>query len=247
MVKRRPASGNKGEIGKFETDRPVKKREISIKRGSIADNDDGLNTDTRANIDEQVKRKKISFSKINAQGPGLFSAQATSVEMIYDKNVTIGTQDTTRDVVKVEFELENGHKKSKEMILAMTEGSEIGRFVKAIKGEIPNHIEDFEKELLYKNLIVEIKENIKNEKTYYNIVGFHELNTPKKNTRYRSHEDSYNYNIPDEDEYEDDEYEDDEYEDDEYEDNEYEDDEYEDNEYEDDEYEDNEYEDDDDY
>lgn len=76
-------------------------------------------------------------------------------------------------------------------------------------------------------MIVEIKENIKNEKTYYNIVGFHELNTPK-NTRYKSHEDSYNYNIPDEDEYEDDEYEDDEYEDNEYEDNEYEDDEYED-------------------
>ena len=211
MVKRRPASGNKGEIGKFETDRPVKKREISIKRGSIADNDDGLNTDTRANIDEQVKRKKISFSKINAEAQGRFIAKAISVEKIPDKEVKIGNKVTTRNVVKVEFELENGHKKSKEMILAMTEGSEIGRFVKAIKGEIPNHIEDFEKELLYKNLIVEIKENIKNEKTYYNIVGFHELNTPKKNTRYRSHEDSYNYNIPDEDDYEDEDYEEDEY------------------------------------
>ena len=211
MVKRRPASGNKGEIGKFETDRPVKKREISIKRGSIADNDDGLNTDTRANIDEQVKRKKISFSKINAEAQGRFIAKAISVEKIPDKEVKIGNKVTTRNVVKVEFELENGHKKSKEMILAMTEGSEIGRLVKAIKGEIPNHIEDFEKELLYKNLIVEIKENIKNEKTYYNIVGFHELNTPKKNTRYRSHEDSYNYNIPDEDDYEDEDYEKDEY------------------------------------
>ena len=218
MVERRAKSTNKSRIDGLFNDTPVKKREISIGKGNRGNREIELDKDIEVNMDAQAKREKISIRKINAETEGRFVAKIISVEEIPDKEVKIGNKVTTRNVVKVEFELENGHTKFKEMILAMTESSELGRFVKAIKGEIPNHIEDFEKELLYKNLIVEIKENIKNEKTYYNIVGFHELNTPKKNTRYRSHEDSYNYNIPDEDEYEDDEYEDDEYEDDEYED-----------------------------
>ena len=242
MVERRAKSTNKSRIDGLFNDTPVKKREISIKRHTIATAElvipaeistnkaSRVHQHTGVNEDVQVKRKKISFSKINAQGPGLFPAQATSVEMIYDKNVTIGTQDTTRDVVKVDFQIRDGYKKSKEMILAMSEGSILERFVKAVKGEIPDHIEDFEEELLYKDLIVEIKANIKNGKTYYNIVDFHNIDTHKEHASHHNHEDNYDSQDEDEqeseceEEYEDHQIEDDEYEDNEYEDNEYEDD-----------------------
>ena len=211
MVNRKSIGRNKDKASRFETDTPVKKREISIGKGNRGNREIELDKDIEVNMDAQAKREKISIRKINAETEGRFVAKIISVEEIPDKEVKIGNKVTTRNVVKVEFELENGHTKFKEMILAMTESSELGRFVKAIKGEIPDDIEDFEKEVLHKDLIVEIKANIKNEKVYYNIVDFHELNTPKKNTRYRSHEDSYNYNIPDEDDYEDEDYEEDEY------------------------------------
>lgn len=142
----------------------------------------------KTNPVEEKTSEKISFNKIQAETEGSYEAQAVSVEVISDKDVKIGTNTTKRDVLKVEFLLENGNRKTKEMILAMTEDSDLGKFVEAVKGHIPNRIENFEEELLNRELIVDIGANIKGEKTYYNITGFHYINSQENPDEYNNEE-----------------------------------------------------------
>lgn len=121
-------------------------------------------------------RAKISFSKIGEDREGRQIASAEGVELIEDREMSFSGRTVYKDVLRVDFRLANGSIKSKDMILAMTETSQLGQFVKAVKGYLPDHIYDFEKELMYQDLIVDIRANEKDGQTYYNITGFDHIN-----------------------------------------------------------------------
>lgn len=120
-------------------------------------------------------REKLSIVSEEEIQEGEFEAKAVDYELIRNKDVIFGGKKFKKNVLNMTFELENGIIKYKEMIFTLNEKTEFGKFATAVKGTFPKEIKDVESELLNKKVTVEIKENIKDGKSYYNIVGFKHL------------------------------------------------------------------------
>lgn len=126
---------------------------------------------------ENRSRKAISVTRADICIEGLQLAKVQDVEILPEKReVKINSDYVKREILRATFELENGQTRYKDMIFAMTADSELGKFIKAIKGYLPDEIEDLVGEVLGEEIMVNISKNVKNNRTYYNIVGFKNKN-----------------------------------------------------------------------